>query len=116
MDFKELRKYQKKERTSSMLCSLPDTFFEDVAKYASELEANKEYDLLKNVYSITSLIKEMRLRKLFDKSLYYVHHQVELDEVYQESNVNGITSIECAMFLKILSALYEYDQETKIGD
>ena len=58
MAFKELRTYQKKERTSSMLCSLPDTFFEDVAKYAAELEENKEYDLLKNVYSITSLIKE----------------------------------------------------------
>lgn len=112
MNYKKLRGYQRQEKLSkSQLALLPDTFYDDVAEYAKEVKANEEYDLLKNVYAITNLIKEVRLQKLFNKSAYYVHHNVNLEEV---KNIQNILPGEVEMFTEVLKVLYKYDQEIKL--
>ena len=75
--------------------------------YCKKLEENNEYQTLGNVLSIVSLIKTMRLRKLFDMSLVYIHQGYDLDEVC--SITSNITSLEGAVLIKILMALREYD-------
>ena len=108
MNFKDLMKYKRQEKSSSTLGLLPDTFYEDVEKYCKDLKDKNDYNTLSNVLSTVDFIKTTRLNKLFNKSLYYLHHQIDLDEVV-ENNPN-LLSLEAALYIKILKSLYEYNK------
>ena len=83
--YQELRKIQKKERNSTTLAKVDETFYQDIHKYLADLRETvghdffaPEYNLIKDIQRVATEICQRREHKITDAAVVNIHRSYHL--------------------------------------